>query len=91
MFRLRLPKASLRQRNRRFIEVAWLVHRLIPAFRPPEVPLAKDWQEKWSIIDESFEIMVASITEDLGKKFGAAVVEFVKAKLSFNAGSLFPL
>lgn len=75
----------------RYIEVTWMVHRLIPAIQPPDAPLAEDWQEKWAIIDESFEIMVASVTEEFRKKFGAAVVEFVKTKLPFNAGSVFPL
>lgn len=75
----------------RYIEVAWMVHRLVPAIQPPEAPLAEDWQKKWSIIDDSFEVSIASITEELGKKFGAAVVEFVKTKLPFNAGSVFPL
>lgn len=75
----------------RYVEVAWMVHRLLPAIQPPEAPLVGEWPEKWAILDDSFEVLLTSITEECAKKFGVAVVEFVKSKFPFNAGSVFPL
>jgi hypothetical protein len=68
-----------------------MVHRLLPAIQPPEAPLVGEWPEKWAILDDSFEVLLTSITEECAKKFGVAVVEFVKSKFPFNAGSVFPL
>ena len=75
----------------RFEEVGWMTHRLIPLVQPPDIPLTDAWKEKWRIIDESFEITVFSLTKQLGKNVGAAIVEFVKAKFPFNDQSQFPL
>lgn len=75
----------------RFCEVGWITHRLIPALQPPGVSLPAGWKEKWRVIDESFEISVESLTKQLGKTIGAAIVEFVKAKFPFNEHSAFPL
>jgi hypothetical protein len=46
--------------------------------------------EKWRILDDSFEITVNSLTEQLGKKIGAAMVELVKVKFPFNEKFTFP-
>lgn len=75
----------------RFCEVGWMVHRLVPAVQPPGIPLSNGWKEKWRVIDESFEISVESLTKQLGKNIGAAIVEFVKAKFPFNEQSSFPI
>jgi hypothetical protein len=75
----------------RFAEVGWMAHRLIPLVQPPGVPLPDPWKEKWRIIDESFGLTVESLTKQLGKNIGAAIVEFVKAKFPFNEQSQFPL
>lgn len=47
--------------------------------------------EKWRVLDDSFEITVNSLTQQLGKKIGAAIVELVKTKFPFNEQSVFPL
>lgn len=75
----------------RFCEVGWMTHRLIPAVQPLGIPLPDGWKEKWRVIDESFEISVESLTKQLGKTIGGAIVEFVKAKFPFNEHSAFPL
>ncbi len=75
----------------RYCEVGWMVHRLTPALQPPSVPFPAAWMEKWRILDESFESIVNSLTEQLGKKIGTAIVELVKTKFPFNAQSAFPL
>ena len=75
----------------RYCEVGWMVHRLVPALQPPGVPLPEVWMGKWLVLDDSFEITVNSLTQQLGKKIGAAIVELVKAKFPFNEQSAFPL
>jgi len=75
----------------RYCEVAWMVHRLIPLMVPAGMALSQDWAEKWRIIDDSFEIAVFSLTKQLGKPIGGAMVELVKAKFPFNEQSTFPL
>lgn len=75
----------------RFCEVGWMTHRLIPLVQPPDIPLPSAWREKWKIIDESFMETVESLTKQLGKNIGAAIVEFVKTKYPFNEKSVFPL
>jgi len=68
-----------------------MVHRLIPLMVPAGMALSQDWAEKWRIIDDSFEIAVFSLTKQLGKPIGGAMVELVKAKFPFNEQSTFPL
>lgn len=75
----------------RYCEVAWMVHRLIPALQPAGVSLPSAWSDKWRVLDDSFELTVNSLTQQLGKKIGAAIVEFVKAKFPFNEYTTFPL
>lgn len=75
----------------RYCEVGWMVHRLTPAIQPPGVPLPASWMEKWRVLDDSFEITVHSLTQQLEKKIGAAIVELVKTKFPFNEQSAFPL
>lgn len=75
----------------RYSEVAWMLHRLIPMLQVAEAPLSDTWREKWQILDESFEQTVNSLTEQLGKAIGAAIVEFVKTKFPFSGKSTFPL
>ena len=74
----------------RYCEVGWMVHRLVPALQPHDKQLPETWMEKWRILDDSFEITVNSLTEQLGKKIGAAMVELVKVKFPFNEKFTFP-
>ena len=75
----------------RFCEVAWMIHRLIPLMQIPDVPLSEKWREKWQILDESFEQTVLSLTEQLEKAIGAAIVELVQNKFPFSGKTVFPL
>lgn len=75
----------------RYIEIAWMVHRLLPAIQPPEAPLADDWREKWSVLDNAFKVSLTSMNDECGKSFGIAVIEFVTSKFPFTAESAFPL
>jgi len=75
----------------RYCEIAWLTHRLLPMMQPFEVPLGNSWKEKWRTIDEVFELMVNSLTKELGKKIGAALIEFVRINFPFDEKSVFPL
>lgn len=75
----------------RYCEVGWMTHRLIPALQPPGVPLPNAWKDKWRVLDDSFEIIVNSLTQQLGKRIGATIVELVKEKFPFNEQFEFPL
>jgi len=89
-----LPKHSERASAifiNRYCEIAWMTHRLVPLVQPPQVPLPDGWMKKWILIDESFEICIDSLTQQMGKKIGAAIVELVKTKFPFNEQSAFPL
>lgn len=75
----------------RFCEIGWMAHKLFPLVQPPEAPLPEAWKNKCRVMDNCFEYAVDSLTKELGKKIGAAIVEFVKAKFPFNELSTFPL
>lgn len=75
----------------RFTEVSWAVHRLVPAVQPPEAPMPKEWADRWALVDNSFEIAVRSLSDELGMKVGDAYAEFINAKFPFDASSVFPL
>jgi hypothetical protein len=75
----------------RYCEIGWMVHRLVPLIQPPSIPFGLPWKEKWTVIDESFELTVHSLTKENGKAIGGAIVEYVRAKFPFDADSTFPL
>lgn len=75
----------------RYTEVSWMLHRLVPLLQPPDAPLSYTWVEKWLILDDSFEQTVHSLTTQLGKSIGGAIVELVKTKFPFSAESRFSL
>lgn len=75
----------------RYCEIGWMVHRLLPFAQQKKTPLPVAWQEKWKILDNSFEIMVFALTEQCGKQIGAAIVELVKAKFPFDEKTVFTL
>ena len=84
------PKAFALHINR-YLEVAWMVCRMIPLIQPPEAPLPADWREKWDVMNDSFREICDAMTNECGKPFGAAFVEFVNTKLPFDANCVFPL
>lgn len=75
----------------RFCEVGWMLHRLLPMVQPYDKRLPEAWAKKWRVVDESFEQMVYSLMEQLGKPIGGALVEFVNRKFPFSASSSFEL
>jgi hypothetical protein len=75
----------------RFIETAWMCHRLVPFIQLPGFSLSSEWAAKWRLIDESFNHLVMSLFRDLKKPYFEAVCKFVSVKFPFNAGSRFPL
>jgi hypothetical protein len=87
----RFDKDSAAMFMNRYSEVAWMAHRLLPLVQPPGAMLPASWAAKWGVIDESFEICVHSLTAQLGKKIGDAMVELVKTKFPFTDKSTFPL
>jgi hypothetical protein len=75
----------------RYIEVSWMLHRIIPTIQPPGVPFSERWRNKWDILDLSFRESVSALTEQMHKPIGAALVELVDKKFPFNSQSRFPL
>lgn len=74
----------------RFSEVSWMVHRLLPLLRIAGSEWPHRWQERWKTLDMCFCQTLASMTRQLKKPIGAAVVEFVAAKFPFDASSTLP-
>lgn len=75
----------------RFAEISWIALRLLPLIQPPEVCFSAPWKNKWQFLDTACEEMVEAPSKQLGKKIGAAMVEFVKAKFPFSHSTTFPL
>jgi len=74
----------------RYVEIAWMYFRLLPAMQPAQVPLPGDWQVKWKSLDELFEMMVAALDEEGDRNIGRTMVEFVQRKFPFSEKSSFP-
>jgi hypothetical protein len=75
----------------RYNEVAWSLHRLVPAMQPSDAPMPTDWAARWTLVDESFDTCVRALTKELGKQVGDAYAGFIAAKFPFSAKSTFPL
>jgi hypothetical protein len=75
----------------RYCEVGWMTHRLIPLVQPVAIPFDQAWKKKWKIIDESFDVVVQSLTKENAKAIGSAIAEYVTVKFPFDADSEFPL
>jgi len=89
-----LPKfdsSSFAMFMNRYCEIAWMIHRLLPLTQTADALLPVSWGDKWRIVDDSFERTVFALEQQLGKKIGGALKEFVKAKFPFEAASPFPL
>jgi hypothetical protein len=72
----------------RWVEIAWMVHRLMPTLQFQGLRFPSEWQSKWQVLDESFVPMVTSLSTQLGKKIGDAMFEFVTRKFPFTATSV---
>jgi hypothetical protein len=75
----------------RHSEIGWMTHRLVPLIQLPNRNLPDEWKHKWRVLDDGFGELVNSLTKQLGKGIGAAMVELVNAKFPYNEGSHFPL
>lgn len=75
----------------RYCEIAWMVHRLLPLVQPPEAMLSAGWGERWRLVDESLRRLVSALSDESGKKIGAAMVELVEKKFPFGPEDHFPL
>ncbi|MEX0734322.1 MAG: hypothetical protein WDZ66_12165 [Steroidobacteraceae bacterium] len=75
----------------RFMEIAWMLHRLMPNIQPPAIPFEEPWPKKWKILDQSFSETVSALTEQRGKPIGDALVELVERKFPFHPELQFPL
>ena len=74
----------------RWVEVAWMAHRLFPTLQLPATLFTEEWRSKWKVLDESFVAIVQALSTELNKKIGDAMVDFVTTKFPFTAVSVCP-
>lgn len=74
----------------RFVEVGWLLHRILPLVQPQGYRLSDEWANDWDTIDTCYRAAVQSLTKQLGLAIGAAFCDFVDMKFPFGSGSQFP-
>ncbi len=74
----------------RYVEVAWMIHRLTPALQLPGAFLSEEWKSKWRVLDSALEVAVYSLTAESGKKVGRAMKDFIHSKLPFDEDFCFP-
>ncbi len=73
----------------RYCEISWMVHRLLPLAQPKDLTLPPTWGEKWRTLDECLALTADTLTSQLGKPIGAAIVELVQKKFPFDQNSTF--
>lgn len=74
----------------RWVEVAWMAHRLFPTLQLAATPFPDEWRMQWKVLDESFVPIVQALSSELDKKIGDAMVDFVTTKFPFSVDSVCP-
>ena len=74
---------SLSMYVNRSSEMGWLVVRLLPFLQMSAGDFGDDWEEKRSVLDESFRLMVEELSM-LGKKIGDCFIKMVDEKFMFK-------
>lgn len=64
-------------------EVSWLLHRTLPVFQKFAHEFGSEWGQKWKILDESFNYMVASL-EEIGKPIGKVLAAIIPKMTPFS-------
>lgn len=72
----------------RCTELGWMILRLLPFMRRAETPKDAEWDKKWKLLDDSFNMMVNSLG-GLGKKIAPAIVELVQSKFAFSTETFY--
>lgn len=65
-------------------ELGWMCLRLLPYMRRAETLKDADWDNKWKLLDDSFQMMVDGLG-GLGKKISPAIIELVHSKFALSA------
>lgn len=73
----------------RYCEISWMTHRLLPLIQPQGLPFAQPWKDKWASMDKCYQSIVESLSTQLNKKIGRAIVELVNSKFPFNENSTY--
>jgi hypothetical protein len=63
-------------------EIGWLFLRTFPFLQLEPNAFGKEWREKWTVLDDSFRIMIQAL-EKMGKKIGQAIPVLVNMKFTF--------
>ena len=65
------------------MSIAWMTLRLLPYMRRAETSKDAEWNEKWKLLDDSYRMMLDSLTK-MGKKIAPAITELVDKKFVFG-------
>lgn len=63
-------------------EIGWLFLRTFPFLQLEPNAFGKEWREKWTVLDDSFRIMIQSL-EKIGKKIGHVFPILINARFTF--------
>ena len=66
----------------RAAEIGWMLTRLLLFLQPVQDAFGVEWKKRYSILDDSFSVMVRSLG-DMGKKIADAFIFFIDTKFSF--------
>jgi hypothetical protein len=75
-------KGSIAMYINRASEIGWLFVRTFPFLQLEPNAFGKEWREKWTVLDDSFRIMIQGL-EKMGKKIGQAIPVLVNMKFTF--------
>lgn len=63
-------------------EIGWLLLRTIPFLQLEPGAFGEEWREKWTVLDDSFRIMIEGL-EKMGKKIAQAISVLINVKFTF--------
>ena len=66
----------------RAAEIGWMLTRLLPFLQPAQNAFSAEWRGRYNILDDSFRVMVQSLS-DIGKKVADAFMFFIDKKFAF--------
>jgi hypothetical protein len=69
----------------RYVEICWLLHRLLPLTQPPKVPLNAKWKSEWVLLDK----ILKKVIEEYKLPISHAFIEFVESKFPYTEESYF--
>ncbi len=72
----------------RVVEISWLLHRMLPYLQLKPRSFGPEWAERWSVLDDSFRIMVQGL-KDAEKNIAKTFVIFIDKKFPFSPDTFY--